>query len=871
MRALSAWIWKWMMIIFSPESIARRDLTPGFQREGLPVWGAWTALLLIYVLAISGRTFNLFLPVEDSWDWQKVTFPHLGFAVAGGGFLLASVLCLFPKATLYVLAVAFAGYFLYGAANNAPVDMLLGFAEPLGFALGSFLPVTAVKPISFLWESLRFPETKFYAFHFYLPLYIFFTGILTFVYYPARDSSPRRRPSAVDLVLCIITIIFTVEYIVNFGDRGDRAGSVQWPDVIMGTLAIVISIEMCRRMLGWVLPILGITFFLYDLFGGYFPERIMHKGFSFNEVVNFTYSGDGIFGVVANVYASYVLLFILFGVFLEMTKVGDVFVNLAFALVGRLRGGPAKAAVVSSGLVGTVVGSGAANIVITGTFTIPMMKRIGFPPHYAGAVEAVASLGGQLMPPVMGSTAFLVAAFTETPYSYIALINFVPALMYYYAVYSSVHNQSGKLGIYGMAEKDIPDLWVLIKKEGYLLLPVPVLVFRLVIGRSPFDAALWAICMSLLLSFFRSDTRILAMPPLVARAVGLPHWGTDYDWVQVRADREKFAALRSGKSREEAEAVRAKMIAGGVSGRQDLIRENWMLWVGAVILVALLANGFPWTEALFWAVTATILLASPKMMVGLEQGAINSLTIGVTAGVMGLVLAGVSLPGLALKFSSVVLGYSSLLVDWFGWHGTELPMVILMSAIASYILGMGMTITAAYIFLSILAVPALVKLGVPELNAHLIVLWQCQYAALNPPFALAAFVAAGLAGADPMRTGFACIRMAYPLWAVPFLMAFSPLLMDPGSHWAEVLLVWVTGFMGIYGLSAGLEGYINRILSWPERVNFLVAGVLLYVHHLWLNIVGAILLAVGIYIHWKSMKALAGKVPAPAAAAGSKS
>ena len=851
MRALSGWLWKWMLVIFSPESIARRDVTPGFHRESLPVWGAAAFLLLVYVTAIAGRTFNLFLPVEDAWDWQEVTFPALGWAVGGGGFLVGTVLCLFPKATIYVAALMFGSYFLYGAANDAPVDFLLGFAGPLGSALSYVLPESAIKSMSFLWDSVHFPVAKYYAFHYYLPLYIFFTGILTFVYYPARQSSPRNRPSNVDLALCLIMIVFTVEYIVNFGDRGDRAGSVQWPDVVMGTLAIVVSIEMCRRMLGWVLPILGLMFFAYDLFGSYFPERIMHKGFSYNEVVNFTYSNDGVFGVIANVYASYVLLFILFGVFLEMTKVGDVFVNLAFALVGRLRGGPAKAAVVSSGLVGTVVGSGAANIVITGTFTIPLMKRIGFQPHYAGAVEAVASLGGQLMPPVMGSTAFLVAAFTETSYNYIALVSFVPALMYYYAVYNSVHNQSGKLGIMGMAEKDIPDLWALLKREGYLLLPVPVLVFRLVIGRSPFDAALWAICMSIFLSFFRRDTRIIALPPLVARWLSLPHWGADHDRLAVRSERAKLSMIRSGKSAEEGEAARQKVLAEGLGKRQDILRENWMLWVAAALFIVLMAVGLPLGHVLFWSLAALFMFSSPKLMAGLEQGALNSLTIGVTAGVMGVVLAGVSLPGLALKFSSVVLGYSTLLVDWFGWHGTELPMVILMSALASYILGMGMTITAAYIFLSILAVPALVKLGVPELNAHLIVLWQTQYAALNPPFALGAFVAAGIAGSDPMRTGFACIRMAYPLYAVPFLMAYSPLLMDPGSHWAEVALVWITGFMGIYCLSAGLEGYINGNLSWPERVNFMIGGVFLYTHSFWLNGIGAVMMAAGFLIHFK--------------------
>ncbi|MBI4206562.1 MAG: TRAP transporter fused permease subunit [Betaproteobacteria bacterium] len=845
-------VWKWLLVIFAPENVRRRDLARGFQRENLPVWAGLAAIFLIYTAVIAGRTFNLYLPLEDAWDWQEVTFPHLGWVVSAGGFLYFSALCLFPRAAIYVSALAFAGYFLYGAANGAPVDFLLGFAEPIGIALGFILPASVVSSVSFLWDGLYFPSVRYYAFHFFLPLYVFFTALLTFIYYPASASSPRHRPSTIDLILCFMTLVFTVEYVINFAERGDRAGSIQWPDVVLGTLAIVVSIEMVRRLLGWVLPILGAVFFLYDLFGNYFPERIMHRGFSYNEVVAFNYSADGIFGIIANVYASYVFLFILFGVLLEMTKVGDVFVKLAFGLVGRLRGGPAKASVVSSGLVGTVVGSGAANICITGTFTIPLMKRVGFTGHYAGAVEAVSSIGGHLMPPVMGSAAFLVAAFTETSYNYIALVSIVPALMYYYAVYNSVHNQSGKLGIMGMAEKDIPNLRELIRKEGYLLIPVVVLILRLVIGRSPFDAALWAICAAIFLSFFRADTRLVALPPLVARWLRRPHWGTDHDWLALRAEDAMAAKLGAGGSKEEGEAARSQVLAGGTGPRHGVLRENWMLWMAAVLFALMAASDLNAGNALFWSLVALFVFSSPRIMAGLERAAINSLVIGVTAGVMGIVLAGISLPGIALKFSSIVLGYSSVFVNAFGWHGSELPMVIIMSGIASYILGMGMTITAAYVLLSILAVPALMKLGVPELNAHLIVLWQTQYASLTPPFALGAFVAAGIAQSDPMRTGFTSLRMAYPLYAIPFLMAYSPILMDEGAPWTAIALVWVTGFMGLYCISAGLEGFINRSLAWPERFNFILAGVLLYVHSLWLNIAGAILMVIGLVLHSKA-------------------
>lgn len=577
----------------------------------------------------------------------------------------------------------------------------------------------------------------------------------------------------------------------------------------------------------------------------------MHKGFSYNEVVAFIYGGDGIFGVIANVYASYVFLFILFGVFLEMTKVGDVFVNLAFSLVGRLRGGAAKASVVSSGLVGTVVGSGAANICITGTFTIPLMKRVGFPAHYAGAVEAVSSIGGHLMPPVMGSAAFLVAAFTETSYNYIALVSIVPALMYYYAVYTSVHNQSGKLGIVGMEKKDIPDFWQLIKKDGYLLIPVAVLITRLVIGRSPFDAALWAICLSIFLSFFRADTRLVALPPLIARWLKLPHWGTGRDWVAVQADEAMAAKIRAGGNNEDAEAAGQAVLAAEEGPRQSVLRENWMLWMAGGLFAVLNVAGVSAGQALFWSLAALFVFSSPKIMEGLERAAINSLVIGVTAGVMGIVLSGVSLPGIGMKFSSVVVGYSKVFVDAFGWAGSELPMVIIMSGVASYILGMGMTITAAYVLLSLLAVPALMSLGVPELNAHLIVLWQTQYASLTPPFALGAFVAAGIAQSDPMRTGFSCLRMAYPLYVIPFLMAYSPILMDDGASWGAIGLVWTTGFMGLYAISAGFEGFLKHNLTWPERISFIIAGGLLYVHSIWFNAVGAGVMVLGILWHLK--------------------
>ena len=866
MRKVFDSLWEWMRFIFAPESATRRDIEPGFQKQNLPVFVFLTVLLLVYIVFFAGRTYNLYLPYEIAWDWQEVEFPALDAWLYALIWLYVSGLCIFPRAAILLSSFAFAAYFLYGAANKAPVDLGLGFGEVIVYALSPLLTEGMEKSLSAIWETLYFPGLAIYAFHFYLPLYVIFTAILTFIFYPARAGAPMRRPSAVDLLLCAGVVVFTVEYIMNFADRGDRAGLVLWTDVAMGTIAVIVSIEMCRRVLGWVLPLLGLFFFYYAMYGNYFPGRLLHKGFSYNEVVNFIYGTSGIFGVIANVYASYVFLFILFGVFLEKTKVGDVFIDLSYALVGRLRGGAAKASVVSSGMVGSVVGSGAANIVITGTFTIPLMKRAGYKAHYAGAVEAVSSIGGHLLPPIMGSAAFLVAAFTETDYGWIALISLVPALMYYFSVYMSVHFRSGLDGIHGLSKEELPELLPLLKKEGYLLLPVVLLIFRLIIGRSPFDAALWSIVLAMVLGFFREDTRLLALPPVLARLVGRPGWSTRNDRLEYQAAAHHKKLMESGKSLEDADAeAEVYLEAAKAEPPGNPLMENWPLLAGVGLLVVLPVAGHTFPEAIFWSALAAIVLSSPRVLDGLERGAVNSLIIGVTAGVMGIVLAGVSMPGLGIKFSSIILGYAAIIDNAFGITGTTLPVAILLCAIASYIMGMGMTITASYVLLSILAVPALVELGVPLLSAHLMILWLSQDASLTPPFALGAFIAAGVARADPMRTGFASLKLGKALYIVPFLMAYTPINITAGAAWFDIIIVWVTGFMGFFCTSASLEGYMRRKLEIWERVVFAVAGGLLFFYVPWMKITGTVIMAVMIAIQFMSAKDEGAASQSPAA------
>ncbi len=563
---------------------------------------------------------------------------------------------------------------------------------------------------------------------------------------------------------------------------------------------------MCRRILGLILPLLGTLFFVYCVWGNYFGEALAHAGFAFNEVLSYMYSESGIYGPIASVFATYVFLFIVFGTILQMTKIGDVFVDVAFALVGRFKGGAAKSAVVSSGLVGSIVGSGAANIAVTGTFTIPLMRRSGYLPHYAGAVEATASIGGQLMPPIMGSAAFLVAAFTEVDYGYVALISFIPALMYFYSLYMQVHFRACKAGIEGLPKEELPSFMGVMKRDGYRLLPVALLITLLIMRFSPFYAAFWSIIAALLISCFQEDTRQLQLPSPLARLI---RWGGTPEL-------------------QENERIYSGFFA------------DW----GGIIIAAVVAIALPRLfgmsigAAAFFAISALIILSSQRLIHTLSQAAIASLVIGATAGIMGIVLAGVTMPGLALRFPAIVLEYS---------YGS-LPLAILLCAIASYIMGMGMTITAAYVILSILAVPALVEMGVPELNAHLIILWLSQDSSLTPPFALGAFIAAGIAGADPTRTGFASVMLAKPLYIVPFMMAYSPILMDPGSAWWDIALVWITGFVGFYCLAVSMEGFFRRPLGGLERALFMAAAIGFFFHPWWIKAGAIALLAIAVVV-----------------------
>ena len=356
---------------------------------------------------------------------------------------------------------------------------------------------------------------------YHLGFYLLFTFALIGILYKFRESSPASRPSIIDILFVCLSVCAIGYWIIDYPNIANRAGAYTHLDIAMGAIGLIVSIEMSRRTVGWGLPIIATVGILYALFGRSMPEVIENPGFTFREITEHCFfSQDGIFGIMANVMATYVILFIFFGAFLEKSGVGQFFIDLPMSVTGRSIGGAAKVSVVTSGFFGSVAGSAIANTVTTGAFTIPLMKRTGFRPHIAGAVEASASVGGQFLPPVMGAGAFLIAERTGIPYSKIALISIVPAVLYFLSVWVMVHFEAKKQGLEPIPEAEIPKLSVLLKTGWYYLLPLVTLIGSLMQGYSAYRAAFFSILVTIAVSYFRSETRLTPKRILEAMITG---------------------------------------------------------------------------------------------------------------------------------------------------------------------------------------------------------------------------------------------------------------------------------------------------------------------------------------------------------------
>lgn len=551
-------------------------------------------------------------------------------------------------------------------------------------------------------------------------IYLMLTSVLVFLLYPASSRSPMARPSAIDLALAaaaVVSIGYWIDQYVSYAMF--RVSSPNTADLVLGVTAIVLMLETSRRVLGPVISIIAILFLMQLYFGPALPGRLSHPGMSVERIVEFTYSTqEALFGVVAATFATFVFPFMIFGAFLERSGAGQFFMELGTSLAGRWRGGPAKVAVITSALFGSISGSSVANVVTTGALTIPLMKRTGFRPHQAGAIEAIASTGGQFMPPVMGAAVFILATLTETSYLTIALMNVIPAFVFFAFVLMMVDLEAIRLGLRGLPPAEVPPVGQVLKRGWYFFAPLVIVVGLLFQGYSPEFCAFWGTVAAAAVSWLRRDTRM---------------------------------------------------------GPEQLLQ-------------------------------------------GLIGGAKSNSAAGAAIGTLGLIIGGIILAGLGLKFSAVLIDFS----------GGVLFFAICLVTIISIIIGMGSSTTGSYVILAVVAAPALIQLGVPTVPAHLAVFYAATLSNITPPVCVSAFAGAAIAGANPMQTGFTALKYGATLFLMPFSFAYVPALLLQGSV-AEIVHSGAAYLIGTLALAMAIQGAdpFGRRAAWPRRGLFAAGGLLL--------------------------------------------
>ena len=575
-------------------------------------------------------------------------------------------------------------------------------------------------------------------------IHLTFVMVLVFLLYPARSKSPKNSVTPVDVLLAALSVFVGVYLMTHYDALANRGGVYTRMDIYVGGLLCLLVLEAARRATGKELPIMALVFVAYALFGNWIPGEFGHRGYTLERVIEHMFlTTEGIYGVALGVSATYIFLFILFGAFLSETGMAKFFNSLAMSVAGGSPGGPAKVAVFASGLLGMINGSAVANVATIGTFTIPLMKSIGYRPYFAGAVEAVASTGGQIMPPVMGAAAFVMAEFLGMSYTTIMIAAVIPAFLYYLACWAMIHLEAVKEGLSGLPKDQLPKFGNIIRKSGHLATPIVVIVGLLLYGLTPLYAAFFTIIVTIAVSYVKKETAI------------------------------SFAGI-----------LRA-----------------------------------------------------------LESGARSAIGVAMACAVVGFVVGVSSLTSLGLTFGANILDLSH----------NNLVITLILTMITALILGMGLPTTACYIVAATIAAPAIIKLGVPPLVAHFFVFYFACLSNLTPPVCLAAFTAAGLAGASPYKVGWTSTRLGVAGFLVPFLAVYSPMLLLQG-HFSVPMLIesLLTATFGVIALSAALENWFVRKCSLIERVVLLIGAICLIIPGLITDIIG--IGAVGAVYFWQKRK-----------------
>ena len=574
-------------------------------------------------------------------------------------------------------------------------------------------------------------------------VHLAFLVLLTFLLYPGSKRAPRNRPSVVDWIWIILSVSSSLYIFFTFEAFSMRGTAIPL-DITMGAILIVCVLEATRRSVGKELMILALLFLAYGYWGEYIPGVLGHTGFTYKRIVYQLFlSSEGIFGISLGVSATYIFLFILFGAFLTETGMGRFIKDLAMSLAGRTIGGEAKVSIVASGLMGMINGSAVGNVAATGTFTIPLMTGAGFKPVFAAAVVAVAGTGGMIMPPVMGAASFIMAEFLGLHYGVIMLAAAIPAVLYYLAEYAVIHIEAVKTGMRPIPRDEIIPLTKVMRERGHLIVPIVVIVYLLLIGRTPLYAAFYGIIASIAVSFLTKATRL-----------------------------------------------------------------TWKSFFKAM-----------------------------------ESGARQSVGVGIACAVVGNIIGITNLTGLGLVLGDniVSLAGGSVLVTTF------------LTMIVCVILGMGLPTTACYIVTATIAAPALMKLGVNPLAAHMFTYYFACLSNLTPPVAIASYGAAGLSGQSPSAVGWTGFRISLAGFLIPFTFIFNPELLLVGGNFVSITISTVTSIIGVIALASSLQNYLYAPMNVVQRAGMFFGALLLIFPGIITDIAGVAL--AGAIFFWQKMDA----------------
>ncbi len=641
---------------------------------------------------------------------------------------------------------------------------------------------------------------------------------LIFLLYPTVKKWPRDRLHPFDLALAVLGSLTPMYIIVNYQQLVLRAGTATTMDMIVGVVGILLVLEAARRIVGIPIVIIASLFIVYAFVGPYIPGRLAHRGVDVGDLVqHLFFTTEGVFGIPLGVSSTFIFLFILFGAYLEKTGLGQYFIDLANSIAGRAAGGPAKVAVLSSGLMGTVSGSSVANVVGTGSFTIPMMKRLGYKGEFAGAVEATASTGGQLMPPIMGAAAFLMSEMTSIPYVRIIGAAVIPAVLYYFGVWAGVHFEAKKLGLRGLRKDELPNLKDIFFGRGYLMIPLVGIVWLLVSGFTPMLAAFYAIILSIASAVLGWWAPLPIGGMLLLFAVSKPLFNVG---------------------------------PYGADGALKYITQ--MTPLGALTVLGAILLGF------------LILKKKPKIsgreiVSGLESGARSAIGVLAATACAGIIIGVVTKTGLGLKLGTVLVTAAN----------GNLLLTLFFTMITSIVLGMGVPTTANYIITSTIAAPAIIIL-LRQLNptlpmdaisivlpAHMFAFYFGIIADVTPPVALAAFAGAGIAKANPMKTGLNASKLAIAAFLVPYIFVINPSMLMIDVKFLPAALMILTSMAGIIAVSSGIMAFFIATMRWWERILFILGGILLVMPGTYTDLIGLALVATGVVVQLVKKRATA--------------